>query len=167
MILLCDTRQQEGEHKNIDAYCRRNGIKTVRKKLDCGDYMLSEDGETPSGNISVDTKASILELSHNIMSSDHRRFRAECERAKECGIQLVILIEEYPPYGKIDLWEVPRWTVSNQFHRYGDPMTLVDPRALRKAMLTMMGKYGVRFVFCTRLQSPAKMIKILKGEIKV
>lgn len=167
MILLEDSRQQEGEHKNIAFYCRKNGIEIVRKKLECGDYMLSDDGESPSGNISVDTKATILELSHNIMSIDHRRFRAECERAKETGIQLVILIEEYPPYGKIDLWEVPRWTVSNQFHRYGDPMTLVDPRALRKAMLTMMDKYGVRFVFCTRLQSPAKMIKILKGEVKV
>ena len=167
MTLIEDSRQQVGEHKNIDAYCKRMGITVIRKCLSVGDYMLSEDGESPSGNISVDTKASIMELSHNIMSSDHRRFRAECEKAKELGIQLVILIEEYPPYGKVDLWEVPRWKVSNQFHRYGDPMTQVDPRALRKAMLTMMEKYGVLFVFCNRKQSPAKMIKILKGEVKV
>ena len=167
VVLIEDSRQQVGEHKNIEAYCKRKGITIVRKCLSVGDYMLSDDGETPSGNISVDSKQSLLELSHNIMSSDHVRFRSECERAKKLGIKLVILIEEYPPYGKVDLWEVPRWTTSNQFHRYGDPMTLVDPRALRKAMLTMMNKYGVRFVFCTRLQSPAKMIKILKGELKV
>ena len=73
-------------------------------------------------------------------------------------------IEEMPPYGKIDLWQIPRWTSSNQFHRYGEPMTKVDPKALRKAMLTMWRKYGVEFEFCTRRQSPARVIKILKGD---
>lgn len=105
----------------------------------------------------------MLELSKNIMSSDHRRFRAECERAKSLGIQLVFLVEEVPPFGKVDFWQVPRWKSSNQFHRQGDPMTLVDPRTLRKAMITMMLKYGIEFQFCTRRQSPARVIKILKG----
>ena len=162
MILYCDTRQQEGKHKNIEDYCRRKGIEIVRQKLDVGDYAL----EPENYKVSVDTKFSILELSKDIMSSDHRRFRDECIRAQEQGIQLVVLIEEMPPYGKIDLWEVPRWTSSNQFHRYGDPMTRVDPRALRKAMITMWKKYGVWFEFCTRRQSPARVIKILKGELR-
>lgn len=164
MVLLEDSRQQAGKHKNIEDYCRRKGITIVRKCLSTGDYMLSKDGETPSGNIAVDTKKDILELCKDIMSSDHRRFRDCCIRAKEQGIQLVILIEEFPPYGKIDLWEVPRWQSSNEWHRYGDPMTLVDPKTLRKAMITMMQKYGVQFSFCTRRQSPARVIKILKGE---
>lgn len=50
MILLCDTRQQEGKHRNIEQYCRRNGIEMVRQKLDVGDYMF------PGGDISLDTK---------------------------------------------------------------------------------------------------------------
>lgn len=50
MILLCDTRQQEGKHKNIDLYCKRHQIETVRQKLEVGDYMF------PDGTISVDTK---------------------------------------------------------------------------------------------------------------
>jgi ribosome-associated protein len=112
----------------------------------------------------VDTKESILELSRNIMSTDHVRFRQECIRSNKLGIQLVILIEEVPEFGKIDMWKVPTWKTSNQWHRYGDPMTLVDPRTLRKAMITMVQKYGVRFEFCTRRQSPARLIKILKGE---
>ncbi len=157
MILLCDTRQQEGKHKNIEAYCRRMGIEMVRQKCDVGDYMF------PGGSISVDTKQDLLELSKNIMSSDHRRLRAECERAKELGIQLVFLVEEVPPFGKVDMWEIPRWKTSNRFHRYGDPMTLVDPRTLRKAMITMVVKYGIRFEFCTKRQTPARLIKILKG----
>ena len=158
LVLLEDSRQQAGKHKNIAAYCKRMGIELVRQKLDVGDYMI------PDGTISVDTKQDIMELCKDIMSSDHRRFRDECIRAQKNGIQLVILIEEYPPYGKVDLWEVPRWQSSNEWHRYGDPMTLVDPKSLRKAMITMMQKYGVKFVFCTRRQSPARVIKILKGE---
>ena len=120
----------------------------------------------PDGQISVDTKADILELSHNVMSIDHRRFRAECERANELGIQLIVLVEEAPPLGRLDLWEVPRFRDSNRFHRYGDPMTLVDPRALRKACITMQERYGVKFRFCNRRQSPARMVRYLRGELK-
>lgn len=164
MVLLCDSRQQEGKHKNIERYCRKHGIEMVRKKLEVGDYAF-EDGN-PYGKISVDTKQDLLELSGNIMSSDHRRYRAECERARDLGIQLVFLIEEVPMYGKVDFWEVPVWTSSNQYHRKGEPMTLVDPQTLRKAMMTMVQKYGIRFEFCTKEQTPERVIKILKGAFR-
>lgn len=150
----------------MEAYCKRNGIILVRQKLDVGDYMLSEDGRNPIGRVSVDTKADILELCHNVMSSDHRRFKSECIRASELGISLVILIEEVPPFGRLDMWEVPRFRSSGRYHRYGDLMTRVEPSALRKACITMQEKYGVRFRFCTRRQSPARIIKYLKGELE-
>ena len=50
MILLCDTRQQKGKHKNIEQYCRKHNIEMVHKCLPVGDYMF------PCGDISVDTK---------------------------------------------------------------------------------------------------------------
>ena len=50
MILICDTRQQEGKHRNIEQYCRKHGIEMIRQKCDVGDYMF------PDGKISVDTK---------------------------------------------------------------------------------------------------------------
>lgn len=162
LVLYEDTRQQDGKHKNIQLYCKRHGIEIVRKKLNVGDYMLDPE----EGKISVDTKEDILEICKDVMSSDHRRFRAECIRAQLLGIQLVVLIEEMPPFGKLDLWEVPKWKSSNQYHRYGDPMTQVDPAALRKALITMTKKYGVKFRFCTRRQSPARVIKYLTGEFK-
>lgn len=166
MILLEDSRQQFGKHRNIEDFCRRKGIKIVRKCLSVGDYMLGDDGENPIGNISVDTKVDIMEICKDIMSIDHKRFRSECVRAKEQGIKLYVLIEQQPPYGNVDLWEVPRWKSSNEWHRYGDPMTRVEPRTLRKAMETMTGKYGVEFRFCTRRQSPQRVIKYLKGEYR-
>ena len=166
LTLLCDTRQQAGKHRNIEAYCKRTGILMVNQCLQIGDYMLTPDSHPLGGKISVDTKENILELATNVMSMDHRRFRAECIRAQEQKIQLVILVEELPPYGRLDMWEVPRWKSSNKWHRFGDPMTMVDPSALRKACITMQEKYGVKFRFCTRLQSPKRVIQYLKGELK-
>ena len=168
MILIEDTRNQIGQHKNVEAYCNRNGIQIVRKCLSVGDYMFPEEYRIEHGYplISCDTKASILELCKNIMSSDHRRFKAECIRAQELGISLVVLIEEIPPYGRLDMWEIPTFRSSGRYHRYGDPMTMVSPSALRKACITMQEKYGVRFRFCTRRQSPARIIKYLKGELR-
>lgn len=160
MVLIEDTRNQIGQHRNVEAYCKRMGIEIRRECLNVGDYMF------PDGKISVDTKKDILELCHNIMSNDHRRFKAECIRAMEAGIQLIVLIEEVPPFGRLDMWEVPRFQSYGRFHRKGDPMTLVDPSALRKACITMQEKYGVKFRFCSRQQSPARIIKYLKGELQ-
>lgn len=160
MILLCDTRQQKGKHRNVESYCEKMGITIVREKLDVGDYMF------PNGKISVDTKENVLELCGNVMSNDHKRFKAECIRAMESGIQLIVLVEESLPYGRLDMWEVPRWKKTDKFHKYGDPMTRVHPATLRRALITIQERYGVKFRFCTRRQSPARIIKYLKGELK-
>ena len=56
VILIEDTRNQVGKHKNVESYCRRMGIEIVRQKLDVGDYAF------PDGKISVDTKQDIMEL---------------------------------------------------------------------------------------------------------
>lgn len=168
IVLYEDSRNQVGQHKNVEAYCNRMGIEIVRQKLNVGDYMFPEDYRIEHGYplVSCDTKANILELSKNVMSSDHRRFKDECIRASSLGVQLVVLIEEVPPFGRLDMWEVPCFRSSGRYHRYGDPMTLVSPSALRKACITMQVRYGVKFRFCTRRQSPARIIKYLKGELK-
>lgn len=160
MILIEDTRQQEGKHKNISLYCQRHGIELVRKKLEVGDYAF------PDGKIAVDTKENCLEIASNVCSSDHKRFKAECIRSQEIGIQLIVLIEEQVPFGQIDLWEVPTWRTSGKYHRFGDPMTLIEPKTLAKAMQTMTDKYGVKFRFCHRRETPRKLIKYLTGEYK-
>lgn len=160
MILIEDSRQQDGKHKNVHAYCDRMGIKIIRQKCEVGDYMF------PDGKISVDTKESIMEICKNVMSDDHKRLKAEIIRANALGIQLIFLIEEMPPYGRLDMWEVPKWKSTDKFHKYGDPMTMVHPASLRQALITMQKRYGVKFRFCTRRQSPSRIIKYLKGELK-
>jgi hypothetical protein len=153
MILLEDTRQQPGTHKNIEAYCKQNGIEIIRTKLLVGDYMLTGAG---SGGISVDTKYGVAEIATDIFHQ-HDRFRAECERAQKCGIKLIILIEETLPGGRLDKWKSP-------LGRDGKPKFLFDPAKLRKAMYTMQDKYGCSFRFCDGRSTGKQLIEYLKGE---
>lgn len=134
-MILCDTRQQAGKHRNIDNYFRQSGIQTDRCALYVGDYALANDQRR-----AVDTKQDVVELIKDVYQ-DHERFRNECLRAKDAGIQLLILIEEVLPEGGLSAWQSPKDT-------RGKPFTKANPETLRRAMLTMTLKYGVRFRFC-------------------
>ena len=82
-----DSREKKNEH--IKSYFDRNGIEYEVRKLDVGDYMI--DG---NDTISIDRKASIDELSTNLLNrADHARFWRDVRRAKDTGIKLIILIE--------------------------------------------------------------------------
>ena len=146
MVLYEDTRQQAGKHKNIHAYCEQAGIKIIRQALNVGDYQIAG-----KGNISVDTKQSVLELAGNVFQ-EHRRFRDECVRAQECDIQLIVLIEEQLPGGRLVNWRPPVGSVR------------FDPATLRKAMITMQQEYGVKFRFCDGRSTGKQLIEYLTGE---
>ena len=146
MVLYEDTRQQAGKHKNIHAYCEQTGIKIIRQALNVGDYQIAG-----KGNISVDTKQSVLELAGNVFQ-EHRRFRDECVRAQECDIQLIVLIEEQLPGGRLVNWRPPVGSVR------------FDPATLRKAMITMQQEYGVKFRFCDGRSTGKQLIEYLTGE---
>ena len=156
MVLLEDTRNQIGKHKNIAAYCKQQGIEIVRTKLLVGDYMLAG---AEGGGISCDTKTlGVPEIASNIFQ-EHERFRAECEMAQKCGIQLIVLIEEVLPGGRLDNWRSP-------IGRDGKPKYKFDPVILRKAMYTMQERYQVRFRFCDGRSTGKVLIEYLKGERK-
>lgn len=150
MVLYEDTRQQAGKHLNIHAYCDKAGIRIIRQALNVGDYQIAGKGD-----ISVDTKQGVIELAGNVFQ-EHERFRSECLRAQACGIQLIILIEEALPGGRLDRWRSP-------VGRDGQPLTRFDPATLRKAMITMQREYGVRFRFCEAWQTGQLLIEYLKG----
>lgn len=152
MVLLEDTRQQPGKHRNIEAYCKQNGIEIIRTKLLVGDYMLAGEG---GGGISVDTKYGVAEIAMDVFQC-HDRFRAELETAQRCNIQLIVLIEEVLPMGRLDYWRSP-------MGKDGLPRHKFDPAKLRKAMITMQEKYGVRFRFCDGRSTGKELIEYLKG----
>lgn len=151
MVLLEDTRNQIGKHRNIEAYCRMTGIEIIRQALLVGDYMIANQGA-----VSVDTKQDVRELAMDVFQ-EHRRFRDECERAQKCGITLIILTEETLPGGRLENWRSP-------IGRDGRPVCRFDPKTLKKAMLTMQDKYGVKFRFCDGRSTGRIMMEYLRGE---
>lgn len=141
MVILEDTRQQEGKHKNIENYFSKAGIQVERCCLYVGDYAIANDQSR-----AVDTKQDVLEIAKDILSSDHERFKRECSRAQEAGIKLLILIEEVLPDGGLVNWKPPK-------DSRGRALPTVKGETLRRAMLTMTVKYGVRFRFCDSRQT--------------
>ena len=151
MVIYEDTRQQAGKHKNIHAYCQQQGIEIIRQALNVGDYQIAGHG-----GISVDTKYGVPELA-SCCFQEHERFRDELERAQRCEIQLIILTEEVLPGGLLENWRSPTG-------RDGRPKYRFDPAVLKKAMLTMQEKYGVKFRFCDGRSTGKVLIEYLKGE---
>lgn len=149
MIVLEDTRQQPGKHRNIDSYFKKTGIQVERCCLYVGDYAIAND----QGR-AVDTKQDVLEIAKDILSSDHARFRAECERADKAGIRLLILIEEVLPDGGLVNWKAP-------MDSRGKLLTNAQGETLKRAMLTMTMKYGVRFRFCDARQTGRLLVEYL------
>ena len=92
MIIIEDTRNQIGKHDRLNADLIKLGYKVIRSKLYVGDYAKIDDM-----SICVDTKRNWEELAGNICGPQHVRFRNECTKAQENGIQLVVLIEDGVP----------------------------------------------------------------------
>ena len=168
MLILIDTRQQEGKHDTKERWFAAHGVELRRTKLYVGDYTLPTDQ-----SICIDTKKDIQELVSDICGKDHKRFRAECERAKEAGIQLIVLVENRG--GKVGRGEMYNTTIRslNELHKWSNPRLFIMqgkkqkyPRATRgvtlmKACMTMEQKYGVKFMFCTPEESAQKIVELL------
>lgn len=141
-----DTREQKNAH--VKAYFDRHGIAYVEKKLDVGDYMIE------NGTVSVDRKRNLEELSANLLNpQDKKRFMREVKRAREAGIQLVVLCEHG---GKFKcLQDVVDWR---------SEYSPVTGRALLDRMYKLSVSYGVRFEFCSKRSTGKRIVEILEGK---
>lgn len=148
-MIYVDTREKPQAIKKILAYYKKNEIEVVRQKLDVGDYMLS-----PDGKISVDRKQNLGEVAINL-GKDRFRFSKECQRAKDSGVQLVILVEhggQIKSLEAVSLWKNPRLEVS--------PYALSGPR-IYQLMKAFSSKYGVQWEFCCKQTTGKKILEIL------
>ena len=146
MIIIEDTRNQIGKHDRLNADLIKLGHKVIRSKLYVGDYARIDDM-----SICIDTKRNWEELAGNICGPQHVRFRNECLRAKENGIQLVVLVENGVP--------IHEWKPITK--RNGQRVCKVSPIVLFKAMETMTKKYNITFLNCDKTQTANLIIKIL------
>ena len=144
-MYIFDTREQKNAH--VKAYFNRHNIPYIEKKLETGDYMKID------GNISVDRKRTLDELSTNLTNpQDKKRFMREVKRAREAGIQLVVLCEHG---GKIKtLANVAQWK---------SEYSPVNGRALLDRMYKLSVSYGVRFEFCQKRSTGKRIVEILEG----
>ncbi len=148
MTIIEDTRNKEGKHDNVKAYCERNGIELIRQKLDVGDYQL------PDGKIAIDTKQNLSELATNLMNrADHARFWKEVRRAREQGIKLIVLCEHG---GKVrSIPDIAQWH---------SPYSPVDGKSLMAEIYRVHIAYGVEFVFCSKRSTGRRIVELLKEE---
>lgn len=152
LILIEDTRQQVGKHDLKHDYFENNNIKIVRSKLPVGDYA-----NIKNLSVIVDTKKDIQEIIGNV-TKQHKRFVAECDLAKESGIQLIILIENKDGITQI-----------SDLYKWWNPRTRYSPKAttgrvLAKILYGIQKNHDVKFDFCRPEQSGEKIISLLFGE---
>ena len=147
MIIVEDTRNQVGKHKRLNEEFEELGIQVIRSKLYVGDYARL-DNQT----VAIDTKKNWLEVAGNV-TKQHLRFRAECQRAKEANIRLIILVEE----------DVSAKNWKSPVNRRKKPITMVSGIRLQKIIDTMAEKYGVEFMRCDKQDTASIIINLLEN----
>lgn len=151
MIIFEDTRNKPEKNAHIRLQLERLGYRVERTKLYCGDYTLPTNQK-----ICIDTKQDLQEVCGNL-TQQHERFQAECVRAQEAGIKLVILIQEQ---NIKQLSEVPSWY---NWRLKKNPRALNGVK-LFKIMLTMSQKYGVVWEFTTKQECGKRIVELLGGQ---
>ena len=149
-MILVDTREQKNSH--VEKAFDRMGIPYDRSKLYVGDYTLPNDQ-----SVCVDRKGGLQEVYANTVQQ-HQRFRAECARAKQAGIRLIVLVEHSNRVLSIEdviKWNNPRLKVS--------PLAVDGPRLCR-IMHAMGNKYGFGWAFCDKAHTGKKIIELLGGQ---
>lgn len=150
-VIVEDTRNKPEKNAGIRWQLEELGYKVVRSKMYVGDYQYAD-----SGKIAIDTKQNLQEVVGNV-TKQHERFKAECERAKEAGIQLIILIVE------------PSITCLADVFGWWNPRLLFSKKAttgkqLGKILYSMREKYGVDFQFCKSDEIGKRIVELLGGE---
>lgn len=151
MVIFEDTRNKPEKNKHIREQLEELGYKVERTKIYCGDYTFPTNQ-----SVCVDTKKDMNEIESNLIH-DHERFKAECIRAKEAGIKLVILIQD-PKLKQMS--DVFGWY--NIRKKWSPKAT--SGRTLGKIMYSMKEKYGVDFQFTTKQNCGKRILELLGGE---
>ena len=155
--LLIDTREKTKAIATITKQFNEAGIRCERTKLLFGDYM---DWNRP--HIVVDRKQSIGELAMNC-TRDHERFKAELERAKAVGAELVILVEQNR-YKDRDKWI--RVEGIEDIMLWSSPHTTIRGEKVYRVLRAWMAKYPIRVEFCDKRVTGKRILEILYGNEK-
>lgn len=156
-----DRRQKKGKHELKHSMLEDAGCTLVPHTLDVGDYAQAP-------KVSVDTKRDLYEL-NACLTTDHRRFAEECDRARAQGTMLVVLTENDQGVGCLaDLaaWEEPYGAFRVRgMKSKGSVRMRIKGSTMAKACQTMHSDHGVWFSFCAPDEAARRIIEILeRGE---
>lgn len=152
MTIQIDSREKARAIKQIIYTFDRVNIQHFVSKLPVGDYQSLDNPR-----LVIDRKQNLSELCGNVCQQ-HKRFRAELERANEFGIKLIVLCEHGGGISCLDdviAWKNPRLKES--------PIAMSGER-LYKVLSAMGKKYDVEFVFCDKRHTGQKIIDLLGGQ---
>ena len=163
MTIQYDTREHARQIERIRKQFDEFGVKHFSSKLYVGDYMSLDNPR-----LIVDRKQNLSELCSNVCQQ-HERFRAELVRAKENGIQLVILCEHGKGIETLEdviFWQNPRATTRKKVDgKWQEVHTkAMNGETLYKILSTLHRKYGVEFQFCTKDETGKRIIELLGGK---
>ncbi len=184
MQIQVDTREHAKEWARIREQFDNLGVKYFKSKLYVGDFMSLDNPR-----LVIDRKKDLLEICGNICQQ-HERFRAELARAKENGIQMIILCEHGDGIHDLEdvkAWVNPRYSPWMKKLRYAHPkymyldndaflgairrdgvpyrqtMPPTNGEQLYKSMVTISQNYGVKWMFCEKAETGKKIIELLRG----
>lgn len=152
MNIQVDTREHAKEWARIKAQFDSLGVNYFRSKLFVGDYQSLDNPR-----LVIDRKKDLNELCSNVCQQ-HERFRNELIRARENGIQLIILCEhggQIRSLGDVYFWDNPWREVSPK---------AINGDSLYKSLITIRDKYGVQFEFCEDFHTGRKIVELLGGD---
>lgn len=154
-MLIIDTREKPQAIRRIVDYFNEHGIEYMRSKLIVGDYMIFSHPL-----IIIDRKQDVAELCKNC-TSDHVRFKAELETARNLGVSMVVLVEQdrYYDRGKLvmlrDISDLMLWS---------DPYTSIRGEQLYRILSSWTNKYDLRVEFCRKTDTGRRIMEILNDE---
>ena len=175
MKIIIDSREHDGKNEHVLQYFRDNGIEYINKEkygniaLRVGDYMSDE-----SDKQSIDRKQSLQEVYQNIVQQ-HVRFRDECIRAQQCGIKLIILVEDesITELSGVEHWKNPRyiqWCKIRSMQSAGKALKIKQPKQpplssiqLMDRMKVMADRYGIEWQFTPKAECGKRIVEILGG----
>ena len=154
MVIQVDTREHKKEWERIQKQFDNLGVQYFRSKLYCGDYQSLDNAK-----LCIDRKKDLQELCGNVCQQ-HERFKAELIRAREAGIQLIILCEHGPDIKSVSdkvIWR----TINGKKVKTVISDKAVDGCQLYKSLCTIRDRYGVRFEFCTKEDTGQRIMELL------
>lgn len=152
MYIIIDSREKPKAISSIIRYFDAHGIQHETSKLLFGDYT---DYSRPT--LVIDRKQNITELARNC-TREHIRFRAELERAKRTGSELVILVEQNR---YTDRGETIKVEQISDLLRWEAPHGSVRGEKVYRVLASWTAKYPIRVEFCDKRATGRKIIEIL------